>query len=666
MERPKHRRLLLPGLALAGAALLLLGRHWAPEPNPLPEAATAPDNSAVQPPAEKARPAAVAAAAQAEVEESSAPKSADVTGFRGKIIDAVTRRPVPEFEVQLIRIRREDSTADSPIARRFKSATGRFAWKDAAAGNWRATVSAPGYQMFNVPEFQISAGKATREVVMPLLHGFAVRGRVYELSTGAGIADAAISFRQLGGVDSYLRARAAVKSAYDGAFALDGVPGGEVILTVGAQEHAYRELSIVVDERTGPQEIALSGGGTVAGTVTTTTGQPIKGTVWLRGPGPTYERETTDAGEFSYPHLRPGRYQVAVDTEAGSARQEFVLQQDEVKAGIALIVGGGRSVRGTIRGLRPEQLRETHLMLRTESGDASASSRPDADGAYVVRGVSAGRAVMTVFAPSRQLDKSVDIPTDRDVTLDVVFPPGARLSGRITQDDKPVPNRMVWMRAEGNKSGTLYNSPTSAEGEYEIEGVPPGEYFLRAHEDIGRRITIAGDTVLDIDIPKAQLSARVLEEGSTVPIVGANVHVRGTATETNRVRGDTLTNDFGQFVLTGIEPGEIVLLVYKAGYELHREKIAYSSPIADKTISLRKSAGVEVRVQTGSRRFPRGFTLTQTFAGNDYVVDLWMPLDREGVCHVPGAFAGTTFQIGRFSGEPIVIEDWDGQSFELP
>jgi hypothetical protein len=43
-----------------------------------------------------------------------------------------------------------------------------------------------------------------------------------------------------------------------------------------------------------------------------------------------------------------------------------------------------------------------------------------------------------------------------------------------------------------------------------------------------------------------------------------------------------------------------------------------------------------------------------------------MPLDREGLCHVPAALAGTTLHIGRFSGEPIVIEDWDGQSFELP
>jgi hypothetical protein len=163
-----------------------------------------------------------------------------------------------------------------------------------------------------------------------------------------------------------------------------------------------------------------------------------------------------------------------------------------------------------------------------------------------------------------------------------------------------------------------------------------------------------------------QLSARVVEEGGAVPIVGASVYARGSAPETARVGSDKQTDDFGQFALTGLEPGEIVLTVYKPGYELHREKIAYSAPITNRTIGLRKSEGVEVRVQAGSRRFPRGFTITQSIPGNEYVIDLWIPLDREGVCHVPGALAGTSFQIGRFSGKPIEIENWDGQPFELP
>jgi hypothetical protein len=163
-----------------------------------------------------------------------------------------------------------------------------------------------------------------------------------------------------------------------------------------------------------------------------------------------------------------------------------------------------------------------------------------------------------------------------------------------------------------------------------------------------------------------QLSARVLEDGGSVPIVGADVYLRGSAPETARVRGDKKTDDFGQFALTGIEQGEIVLIVYKAGYEMYREKISYSSPITNKTITLRKNAGVEVHVKSGSRRFPIGFTITQSFPGNEYVVDIWVPLDRERVGHVPSALAGTTFQIGRFSGQPLVFEDWDGQPFELP
>jgi hypothetical protein len=573
---------------------------------------------------------------------------------------------VPEFEVGLIRLKPEAHTQDPPITRRFRSATGRFIWKDVEPGDWRATVSARGYQMFNVDEFQISAGQVTRELVMPLFRGFAVRGRVFELSTGAGIADAWIGFRQADGVESYRRSSATAKSEADGTFTLDGVPGGQIVLMVGAKDHAQRELAVFVDEKTSAQDIALSAGGTIAGTVTTATGVPVKGSVLLQGPGPGYFSETNDAGEFSYRHMRAGSYRVTADTSSGSARLEFVLQPDEIKDTLALVVGAGRSVRGTIRGLRPEQLQATQITLRTESGEGFSSTSPDAGGAYALSGVLPGRASLMIYAPDRQLEKSLNVPANQDVTFDVSFPPGARLSGRVTQGGKPASHKRIWMRAQGATSGTLYSVSASAEGEYEIEDVPPGEYFLRADEDISRRVTIASDTVLNIDIPAAQLAARVVEAGGSVPIVGANVYVRGTAPETNRVRGDTQTNDFGRFVLTGIEPGEIVLLVYKSGYELHREKISYSSPITDKTIPLARSAAVEVRVQPGSRRFPRGFTLTQTFPGNDSVVDLWMPLDREGVCHVPSALAGTTFSIGRFSGEPIVFEDWDGQPFELP
>lgn len=665
MPGPTHRRLVLIGLVLVAAgSLWLIDRQRTPPPKPVSAATTISTRQEVLTEIGTVESPVITATAPHEVPPTS---STIQHGFRGRVIDAVTRRPVTAFDVQLIRVRRDAHAEEPPITRNFKTATGQFTWTDIAEGEWRAAVSAPGYQMFNVADVQISANEISREIVMPLLRGFAVRGRIVELSTGAGLAGASIGVRQVDGRDRFDRSKPSATSNQDGSFTLDGLPRGDIVLTVSARDHAYRALRIVVDETTPPQEIALSAGATITGIVVTSAGLPVNGRIVLEASGTGYMHETDGAGQFSFNHMPPGQYRVSADTSAGSASHEFMLGQDEIKQDITLIVGEGRSVRGTLRdaGGQTERLQRARIMLTSQSS-AVFTARPDERRAYSFNGVPPGRAVITVFTDELQFEKPVDVPADRDVTVDLVIPTGARLSGRVTRGGKPAAHRTIWMSPADRKSHMFYRVQTSEDGHYEIAGLPAGDYRLRAEEDITRTIAIAGDAVLNIDIPMVQLSARVLEDGAAVPIVGANVYVRGNAPETARVGVDKQTDDFGQVTLTGIESGEIVLMVYKPGYELHRETIAYSSPIKDKTIRLRKSDGVEVRVQPGSRRFPRGFTLTQSFPGNDQVVDLWMPIDREGVCHVPGALAGTTFQIGRFSGEPIVIEAWDGQPFELP
>ncbi len=667
MDRPQRRLILAALVLLAGGALLLLGRQWTREPQQIVVQAELPEKQPTEPQHAKVGPPRVEADTPTALAPPPTAAPAPATGFRGRVIDAVTRQPLPEFEVQVTPIRHEGmgTSYSESIKRTFQSKSGRFAWSDLAAGNWVAGISAAGHQMFNVAEFRIDAGKATREIVMPLLRGYAVRGQVVDSSTGAGIADAGIGFRVASSQGEF-RPTAWTKSKEDGSFTLDGVPGGDILLTVGAQDHAYRELPLLVDEKTPPQEIALSAGGTIAGIVTTTSGAPVKGRVWLNGPMAGYGGESSEAGQFSYKHMPPGRYSVQADTSSGSAQQQFVLQQDEIKDGIVLVVGAGRTVRGVVRGPRLEQIPKLFLSLRAESGNAFMSMHPDERGAYAFKGVPPGPADISVYSSALQFERHIDVPADQDVTFDIVLPTGGRLSGRVTQGGKPAPHKNIFMRPTGAKDDMRYRATTSEEGEYEIEGLPPGDYRLRADEDISRAVTIAGDAVLNIDIPSVQLSARVTEDGGSVPIVGADVYLRGSAPETSRVRGDKKTDDFGQVALTGIESGEVVLIVYKPGYEMYREKISYSSPITNKTITLRRNDGVEVRVKTGSRRFPIGFTITQSFPGNDSVIDIWVPLDRERVGRVPSALAGTTFQIGRFSGQPLVYEDWDGQPFELP
>lgn len=278
------------------------------------------------------------------------------------------------------------------------------------------------------------------------------------------------------------------------------------------------------------------------------------------------------------------------------------------------------------------------------------------------------RGTLSASVPnSRRTTRTVEVPADKDIVLDIVFPPGARVSGIVSKGGKPA-RTLVSMGLDDPKADTLYYVSTAEDGRYEIEAVPPGEYRIRAEGDVSRVISVAGDTVLNIDIPLVQIGGRVLEEGTgAVPIVGADVFVRGMDAATDRVHGFGRTNHFGNFSMTGLQPGDVLLTVYKPGYEMYRERITYATPITDKKITLRQgSGGVEIRVQRSSNAESlHGFLLTEKMRGDAWDVDLWIPVDREGIGHLPSALAGSTLEIQGSGDKPIVIREWDGQSLDL-
>jgi hypothetical protein len=669
MDRPKHRRYIFLVIALlAGGALLLLGRQWSSPTESTLIKVDPVRKQPAEPTIDRAEPAPVAEATAATAPNATAAAPGGI--FRGRVIDAVTRHPVEKFEITLAKVPQEHIVGDeSRLTKTFKSTDGRFTWRQAPVGNWNARVAAPRYQHFHVENLGIAADKATREVVMPLQRGHTLEGRVFDQVSGAGIGDAWVAFRKPGawrGSPHPLRERYE-KSKPDGTFVLDGVPSGDMIVTAGADNHASREIAVNVNDDTPPLSIGLATGGKVAGMVLSPEGTPAKGGVFLAGPGIPFHKLVDETGSFSFEHRPAGHYQLTARTDAGTASQEFELAENEIREGIVLKVGEGRSMRGVVRGLRPEQLKQTVISVHSEAKRANFSAQPDEDGAYAVRGLPTGRAQVTAYAVmSRQITKTIDVPADKDVVLDIVFPPGVRLSGVVTQEAKPAGERSIFVAPPDGKGEMTYQARTAQDGRYEIEGVQSGEYRVSVHEGISRVVTIAGDTVVNIDMPLVQLGGRIVEDGGTVPIVNAGVHVIGTEPPTAIVRSYKESDDFGQFRLIGIEPGEILLTVYKPGYEMQREKIAYSSPITNKTITLRKSTGVEVRLQFAPNR-PQieRFFLSEKLPGTDYGIGLWVPVNSEGVGYLPGALSGSGLTITGLGGKRFVIEKWDGQPLDL-
>lgn len=661
-------RIILALIIGCGIGAWMLGHRQAATIDPVatPSAATSIKDTEPAPEAEQSP--GVQAAGAVAAGTASAPASATGT-FRGRLIDAVTRRPVAqEFEIRLLGVRYEQPSRDEPpVTQTFQSEDGRFAWKHPPAGTWHVTVAAHGYQPFDIANFSIAAGKTSREIVMPLRIGYTVRGRVFDQRSGEGIGEVSIWAHRTEDGEEGPYAR--TESKQDGTFELDGSPGGDVALSVRRMDYAYRQLEIVVGTDTPPQEIGLSTGGRIAGSVTTAAGASVEGHVMLSG-SDTFFSNGQEAGRFAFEHLSPGQYDLLAITSAGSAKMRIDLGYDERKEGIVVMLGEGRSIRGIVRGLRPEQLAEAHVSLHSMANrDLFFSAKPDEQGKYVLNGVPPGRALISAVTSvngqsHRQVAKTIDVPPDQDLAFDIVFPHGARLSGTVTQESKPVPRAQVWL-VPADKQREPHSAWTTAEGRYDIEGVAFGDYRIQARESTVRNITISGDSVLNIDIPSVQLGGRVIEDGSEVPIVGATVDVRGTEVETSAVGAHKSTDQFGRFKLTGLERGDVLFAVFKPGYEMYRERIVYDSPVTDKTVRLRKTTGVEVRAHSAGGEPLRSLGVVEVIAGNEREIELWIPLNREGVGFVPSALAGSTLRIYGGGQQPIVIRQWDGQPLDL-
>jgi hypothetical protein len=675
MERSKRRWFIITALALC-LGLVWLGRSLVLSPAPEITPANVPvSQPTAQPTADATSPSSPPAATE-PARETAAPEPDPAVGggtLQGRVIDAATRLPVKEFELRLLPYSKYMVPSDKPpITRAFKSASGRFAWKSAPVGHWTLLVVARGYQGFELRELNLASGEPTREVVLPLLRGHTLTGRVFDEDSGAAIRDASIRFREAHeswSASFRWTARQVAKSTDDGSFALEGVPAGRLTLSIGAANYAPRDMDVTVREKPSPLEIALSKGGVISGYLASADGTPVTGEVSLQNlevGGGGFTNRGAESSEFSFEFLPAGRYRLSGHSSLGAAAKEIVLARNEHLEGVALTLSPGRTVRGVVRGLRPEQLAHTMIAVHSvEQPGVQANTQVNEQGWYALHGVAPGRARVDVFAGSRQAHKEITIPADQDLALDFDFPAGFPLHGRVSQRGKPVAGHGVFVKPVKPSQESLY-ARTSDQGAYEIEGLTAGEYDVFADGIAARRINVLGDTVLDLELPETELAGRVLEQGSDVPIVGVGIHLTGMESATSNVHIYKETDHFGRFALSGLEQGTILLSIYKPGFAMFRERIAYSAPITTKTVRLRRSNGVEIKAQASATGRPRKWLfVVEKLGENTRGISLRINLDENGVGSLPNALGRSTLEIYGGSSTPTVVKEWDGQSIDL-
>lgn len=652
--------------------LALLGREVL-RPDDAAHAPASSDDVAIV--ADSSDPAASPTVAQpaAAADVTPAPNIPSASGtFRGRVIDAATRQPVREFELEFHPMRQLGPGEQAPGARTFRTKDGRFEWQGIPSRPWMVTLKARGYQRFDLEQLLIAAGTAT-DTVMPLQRGHTLRGRVFDETSGAGIASASIDVREahVGRYDDNFRMRVKTTTGKDGSFVIDGVPAGSLILSVNAPKYTPREIDAVVGKQISPLQIGLTTGGGVTVYLVAADGvTPVAGSasVLHLDEGHSFSGRTSDAGEISFDHLPTGRYRLGARSGNLSAKLEFWLAKDERKEGIVLALSGGSSsVRGVITGVRPADLERVHVAAYGESSSRGREgTRVNARGEYELHNVEPGKVTVSAsIEGDRQITKTLQVPPDADVIANLEFPPGARLTGNVTRGGKPVANVLLQPQPLQEQKLFIGGAQTSERGEYVIEDVPNGTYSIRVGTYISRNFEVSGDTVFDIDVPVAQLAGRAVEEGGKVPVVGVTVRLWPAQRQSRLPYWQERSNHLGEFAIVGLEPGDYLLSAYKPGYEMYRERISYGPASDGMTIQLRQGKGVAIRLfEAGTARPVRNAHVSESIGGHPGL-GLQLHLDENGVGYIPSALTGSTLTFHVSSYAPAVISDWNGQELDV-
>lgn len=304
----------------------------------------------------------------------------------------------------------------------------------------------------------------------------------------------------------------------DGLYRFEGLD--EVPYQISVQ-HPERLQSI--DERAEVRpganrlDLRFPAGVEVSGRALDEMGNPVAATVALLPveSGSAFMASATSDGAFRFPAVPEGDFRLA-GTAPGFAES---TSPDEIRvagtpvAGLELRLSRGAVIRGRLLGIAPEQAADARIQaFRLEDGRGDVhtlSGASHAGGGYrIPQAVPGLWAVEANLADGRSASGRVRVEAaGEEAVLDLRFGPGFALTGRVLLDGEPLAGAFVMIRGGVAGSELQKNARTGHDGTFELRGLPPGKYELRAAQPPGwlatRTLEIDSDEEIEIEIPAA-------------------------------------------------------------------------------------------------------------------------------------------------------------------
>jgi protocatechuate 3,4-dioxygenase beta subunit len=348
----------------------------------------------------------------------------------------------------------------------------------------RVTATAPGYT-----EGVASGYAPEHRFDVALLPGSAIVGRAITRPGGEPVANAeidAIAIDQHG--------KKSVRSAEDGSFRIEGLSPGKYRLeglAPGLSGYAKMPVLVGLAETSNETIVELDKSPQVnarvleTGSHTPCTGGEV--TLHDKRIGEFAMGTIEQDGNVHFVAVLPGTYEVDVSCDDHLSKEKYdtVKIADKALGGIVWEVDRGSEVRGMVVDANGFAVANAVVRTDTESGTTHTSTRTDAQGAFVMRGVAPGRydIVASSAESGTEEHESVEVTARHDATgVRVQLGRGARITGTVVDaDGKPVAGAFV------NVSGpTFEQAGTKEDGTFVAKGLRAGNYSVNVVADTQR------------------------------------------------------------------------------------------------------------------------------------------------------------------------------------
>jgi len=449
------------------------------------------------------------------------------------------------------------------LAETSTGAVGEFQIGDLEPGTVVVSVTAENYLPTEPQVLNLYQERTVKDLTFVLKRGSVLYGRVSH--NGAPVAAA---FVEVG--------KTVTRSLADGSYRLSGLSSGLALVNV--RHPSYRPLRREIEIAPGSTNLdfTLETGLRLRGRVVfQEAGRPAEGAnlrlvVQGYSEAKAYAKTAAD-GSFAMDGLIEGRYSLTAEKQGYFAPPILVDLMEDAEVEIELQLAG--SIKGRILGLKDADL----ARVRVEAAQRRQAARSGvvwSSGEFAVEGLEPGAWTLRAWLPggTRQTVATVDIATeDRQVHRDLEFV-GLSLAGRVTYGGAPLIGATISLT--GLTDLIQRAITTDDRGEFRIEDLPRNRYLFSLNERrqmvfYSREIQVDDDQRLDVEIPAAGLSGRVVSDSTGGPVTGVLVQLTplvrvGNALATSLA--SVMTDANGLFAFPRLAAGSYHLIVQGPGF----------------------------------------------------------------------------------------------------